>query len=202
MRFRVGMLSVLLFTASASSVLAQAPAVKPETGWTHGTTLGASIGLATDSSATGVVAGTLMGWEFTPTVSIEGTAFWLDRGSSNNAFAAALTTNVGLTHTHPVVPFASAGFGMYRFTTGPNATHVPAFYRDRIEQTPDALTVGHTFTDPAFTVGMGVNLSLSRHVGVRPEVRGLFPFTGSDVHAVPTFRVDVVYHFEDHTVTR
>ncbi len=199
---RLTLLFAGVLSAVAATASAQAPPAALENGWTHGTTLGASAGVATDSSTTGAFGGMTMGWELTPTFSIDGSARWLDRGAGSDAFTAAISATVGLTHTRPAVPFVSAGFGLYHFSTGPNATDVPAFYRDRIEQShATAVRVGHSFTDPAFTLGTGLNLYLTRHMSVRPDVSGVFAFTGSSLHAVPTFGVNVLYHFEDHPVT-
>lgn len=171
--------------------------------WSHGTTLGATVGVATDAEATGAMAGVLMGWEMRPTFSIEGSASWLDRGPGNDAFTASLAAKMCLGGTRPVVAFAAGGFGLYHYSTGPNSTGVPGFYADRMADTPGGGNgrVGHSFTDPAFTLGAGLDLHLSRHIVIRPDVTGIFAFTSSAIHAVPVVGVHFVYHFEDHPVT-
>lgn len=190
-----------LWLVSIVLVFAGAAAAQPlEQQWRHGTTVAATVGVATDSSDSGALAGMALGWQMKPALSIEANATWLDRGKAADAFTAALKAAVGLTRTRPAVPFLSAGFGLYRFSVRPGASQVPAFYHGRMAGHV-GMVPGQSFTDPACTLGTGVNIYVSRHIAIRPDVEGIFVFANSRTHAVTTTGVHVVYRFEDHPVT-
>jgi hypothetical protein len=76
---------------------------------------------------------------------------------------------------------------------------VPDFYRRRLP--PDTFGVRHTFTDPSFIAGGGVNLFVSRHLAIRPEVQAMVVRRDSNQLVVTAATAHVVYHFEEHPVT-
>lgn len=188
-----------LFTV-ATSMVAAAQTLPAHT-WSHGTTINLFTGVATASSDTGVTAGGAAGWEITKLFGIEGLAEWLDRPQGEEGFDVSLTGHVNFTAARPLVPFVKAGVGFYRATFDGTATDIPEFYQDRITAAGSAVGTRQTFTDPSFVVGGGLNVFVSRHWAIRPDV-GLtavrdhgasYLVTGVTVHAA--------YHFEDHPVT-
>lgn len=186
---QAGCFALLMVTLSAT-----ASAQEDASPWQHATTLNAFAGAATDFSETGLAAGMAMGWDATPRIALEGNGSWFDRGDGANAFSAAAKLQVRL-RSVPVVPFAEAGFGLYRAWFEADSTAVPEFYQQRITATD------RTVTDPAFVFGGGVNLFASRRVSIRPEVETLLVVGGGQTHFVTTFAARLVYHFEDRPIT-
>lgn len=176
-----------------------APTAPTPDDWGHGTTLSASLGVATDSSDTGLTAGGAIGWELDPRVMLEGSALWLDRRGGADGFNAALKVRAGLTRSG-VSPFLEAGVGLYRVSTkAPD--EMPLFYRRRMAAHGAARMPG-SFTDPVFDVGGGLNVFMSRHLALQPAVEAMFVTRDSEVHTVAVFSVRLAYHFENHPVTR
>jgi hypothetical protein len=182
---------VMLMTLSMNASAQQAAPSEGE----HATTLNVFAGAGTDSSETGLVAGMAMGWDATPLFALEGSGSWLDRGDGANAFAAALKVQARLRSVRPVVPFAEAGFGLYRAWFDPGAPAVPEFYQHRIT------TTDRTVTDPAFVVGGGVSLFASRRISIRPDLETMLVRSSGQNYFVTTFAVRFVYHFEDRPIT-
>jgi hypothetical protein len=170
-------------------------------GWTHGTTLNVFAGAATDSSSTGPVGGAAIGWEFTPRIAIEGSGYWFDRAANADAFAAAVKVQGGLIASRVAMPFVEAGVGLYRASFEPTATAVPDFYRRRISTGPQGPGTTHTFTDPAFVFGGGVNVFLSRHLAIRPHVEAMAVRRDRHDYLVTSAAVRVAYYFESRPVT-
>lgn len=191
--------------AAIAAIMVSAPAVAqtaPEGNeWSHGTSLNVFGGAAADSSKTGPLAGAAIGWEITPAFAIEGSGYWLDRGSGADAFAAALKVQVGLMVPHRAVPFLAAGVGLYHASFGPTADPVPDFYRQRM---PAATSPGvtSTFTDPSFVVGGGVNIFVTPQIAIRPDVESMIVRRDSQNYVVTAVAVHFTYHFEGHPVTR
>jgi hypothetical protein len=79
--------------------------------------------------------------------------------------------------------------------------NVPAFYRKRMVDTPGALTMSHTFTDPTFAFGGGLNLIVTRHIAIRPAAEFTTVFRNRDTFTMMAGVVRVAYHFENHPVT-
>ena len=193
---RAGWSALFLF---ALSIPASAQPALQANEWSHGTTLNVLAGAGTDSSDTGAVAGTSVGWEITPSMAIEGSGYWLDRGPGANAFAAALKLQVGLLVPHKAVHFLEAGVGLYRASFDPIATAVPDFYRRRMAATSPRLR--DTFTDPSFVLGGGVNIFVTQHFVIRPDVESMIVRRDGRSLPVTAVAVHVAYHFENHPVT-
>jgi len=168
--------------------------------WRHGTTLSGFIGAQSASSDASPAAGVGLGWEVTRRLSFEGRGTWfrVNDGDRPTDFAATLAANVALLTPRPVVPFVSAGAGMYRATVNSASSAVPDFYRQRMP--PDPLGVNHTFQDFLVTVGGGVNVFVSGHLALRPEANLLIVTTSSDTRPVGVYGLQLVYHFETHKV--
>jgi hypothetical protein len=186
---------VLMVSGSAA-----AQALGADADWSHGTTLNAFVGAGADGSKTGPLAGGSIGWEVTPRVAIEGTGYWLDRGTGADAFAAALKLQAGLTRSEKAVPFLQAGVGLYRAAFEPTAEPIPEFYSRRISADTGPGTT-HTFTDPSFIFGGGLNVFLTRHVTIRPDVEVIVVRDDSQTYVVTAVAVRFAYHFEEHPVT-
>jgi hypothetical protein len=147
--------------------------------WSHGTMLSVLAGAAHDGSRTGAIAGTGIGWEVLPWFGVEGNGTWLDRGARTDAFAADLRALVGLPRSGALVPFVAGGVGLYRST----------------------LDRGASVTDPSLVIGGGLNLFLTQHAALRPEVASTFVIGDTRTRAVTAVAVRLTYHFEDHPIT-
>lgn len=196
--FRSLHFAAVLLLATGSVASAQ---TVPNNTWSHGTTINLFTGAAVASSTTGVTAGGAAGWEVTRLFGIEGLAEWLDRPQGEEGFGVSLSGLVNLTSVRPIVPFLKGGVGFYRATFDGTATDVPEFYQQRIEATDPALGTRQTFTDPSFVVGAGVQLFVSRHWAVRPDVAVTIVRDHSASYIVTGVTVHAAYHFEDHPVT-
>jgi hypothetical protein len=186
---------VLVIANLASDVRAQAPSGDE---WRQGTTLAGFAGAGSSSSNTDISGGLSLGWEITPRFAIEGRGLWLGAGGDADAFAATLATLVAFDRARPIKPFALAGIGLYRTTIDSGASDVPSFYSSRM--TSRGLRT-ETFTDFALAFGGGVDLFVSRHFALRPEITVQLAITSSQVHAVAVYGVQVAYHFESHPIT-
>jgi hypothetical protein len=167
--------------------------------WSHGTTLNISGGVAADASETRPLASTAVGWEITPAIAIEGSGYWLDR-SGADVFAAALKVQAGLLVPHTAVPFLEAGVGLYRASFDPAASTVPDFYRRRIAANTPGPGATSTFTDPSFILGGGVNIFVTRHIAIRPDVESMIVRRDSQHYVVTAVAVHIAYHFESHPI--
>jgi opacity protein-like surface antigen len=186
-------LLVALFTATP---LGAQPTPPPNL-WSHGTTLSVAGGTASASSDTGGQISTSIGWEITPRLGIEGTGSWLDRRNGAEAFAATLSVQASLLPPHLATPFVQAGYGLYHASFDVSRSAIPGFYRDRIT-TAMLGSVTDVFNDPAFTVGGGVNVFVTHHIAIRPEVAALVVARNSQTYVVATAAVRAAYHFEQH----
>jgi len=193
---RSQLICVLLALLAANRAFAQtAPAGNP---WSHGTTLNGFVGAATASSDTGPAVGGAVGWEVTRWFGIEGSAAWLDRRNGADAFAADLKALVNLAAGSSVIPFLDGGIGLYRASFDLSRGTLPDFYQGRVTTTGAGLGSSTTFTDPSFIVGAGVNLFVSSHVAVRPDVQAAFVRRDSQTYVVASVAVHVAYHIEEH----
>lgn len=195
-------MSVFLRVATATllTTLITTPAAAQATDvdWTHGTTVGFEGGVTTGSGETGPHLAGALGWELTPTLKVEGSARWLDRGAEGDAFNAALKIRAGLLQT-AFAPFVEGGFGLYRLTTEASGD-LPAFYRQRMANN-EAGILTQTFTDPVFHLGAGVNLFTSRHIALQPAAEMLIVVAEGERQTLGVFSLRLIYHFEDHPVT-
>jgi len=171
------------------------------TTWRRGTTLNLFGGFTGDSTDQAPVAGAAFGWEVTPRFGVEASGSWLEWGHEAHGFDAAMRALVPLRLSRSIAPFAAAGVGLHRAWFQVADPQMPEFYRRRIEEQPDAFGVTATFTDPSLVVGGGVNLFLSRQVAVRPEVDATIIMRDGQTRVLPTVRIHLAYHFEDHPIT-
>jgi hypothetical protein len=193
----VGWTALVLLPLAVPAAAQPAP---PANSWSHGTTLNVFAGAGADSSRAGALAGTSIGWEITPAMAIEGSGYWLDRGAGPDAFAAALKLQVGLMMPRGAVPFVSAGVGLYRATVdGASNGTMPDFYRRRMTGAMGPTTL-RTFTDPSFILGGGVNVFMTPHIALRPNVETMFVRRHGHGHVVTALAVHLAYHFESHPV--
>jgi hypothetical protein len=187
---------VLLVAALAVlTVAARASAQTVPMDWRHGTTLMGFAGTQSASSDLSPAAGAGFGWEVTRRLSFEGRGTWFAVNNGQTDFAATLAAHIALLTPRSVVPFVSAGAGMYRATVNPAWTDVPDFYRQRMS--PD-VPGQHTFQDFLVTVGGGVNIFVSSHFALRPEANLLLVTTSSDSRPTGVYGLQLVYHFETH----
>jgi hypothetical protein len=170
------------------------------TEWHRGTTLAGFVGAASISTDTDAAAGAALGWELTPHFTLEGRGMWIDAGPGADAFAAVLGARIPLMPARPVVPFVSAGVGVYRATFDAAFNGIPRFYQRRM-MSGAAEFRGRTFDDFAVAFGGGVDIVLARHLALRPDVTVLLVTTRSDSRAVPVYGVQLAYHFESHPIT-
>jgi hypothetical protein len=195
---RVPAVGTLVFAMVAVAPNASAQTMAPDE-WRRGTTLAGFVGAASASSNADVGAGAAIGWEIAPHFTLEGRGVWLDSGDAANAFAALLGARIPLLTARPVVPVLSGSVGVYRATFNAS-TGMPPFYRSRM--TPDASGFnGRTFNDFVMGLGGGVDISVARHLALRPDVTVLLVTTRSEIRAVPVYGVQLAYHFEDRPIT-
>jgi len=97
---------------------------------------------------------------------------------------------------HTAVPFVTAGVGLYRASYETAVGNVPEFYRHRMSQTAGpGMTM--TFTDPTFVFGGGLNVFVTRHIAIRPDVETMIVVRDSSSHVVTAAAVHLAYHFEN-----
>jgi len=167
--------------------------------WRHGTTLSSFVGTESASSDMSPAAGVGLGWEVTRRLSFEGRGTWFRVNDGPSDFDATLATHLALLTPRTVVPFVSAGVGMYRATFHSASASTPDFYRKRMS--PDLFGARtETFQDFLVTVGGGVNLFVSSHLALRPQANLLLVTTRSDARPLAEYGMHVVYHFEAHRV--
>ena len=195
-----------IFTAAAvllalcSSNIASAQIAAPPNMWIHGTTVNVFAGAAVASSETGPLGGGAVGWEVTRRVALEGSGSWLNRRNGAEAFAADLKALVNVTAARPVVPFLEGGIGLYRASFDSSRGPLPGFYQGRVAG--NGSTVKRmAFTDPSFILGGGVNVFVTRHIAIRPDVEAKIVRRDRQNYAVTAVSVHIAYHFEDHPIT-
>jgi hypothetical protein len=190
---------IVLFALMASLLGVAAPASAQQNPWRKGTALGVFAGGATHSEGTDTAAGTSIGWELTPFLTIEGSGTWTT-GNDIDTFSALIGSRLNLLPGRLLVPFVSGGAGMQRATVEGGAAQVPTFYSHRMNLTTPT-TVTQTFDDFAWSVGGGVDLFVNHHVAFRPDVRVLMVHADGDTRPTAIYGVHFAYHFEEHVVT-
>lgn len=168
--------------------------------WSHGTMLSVLAGAGHDGSHTGPLAGGGIGWEVLPWFGLEGSGTWLDRGARADAFAADFKTMIGLPRSGAVVPFVEGGVGLYRTSYDRSRSVIPAFYMRRMGGMA-SMNTSATFTDPSVLVGGGLNLFMTTHAALRPEVTSTFVMGDGRTQVVTAVVLRMTYHFEDHPIT-
>lgn len=198
---RFGVL-VVFVVATSTSASAQTVVPSPSGNiWSHGTTLNVFGGAASTPGDTAAAAGGALGWELTPRFALEGGGTWLDWGERAHAFTAAMTAHVSLLTPHPFVPFLSAGIGVYHASFDRFDAAMPRFYHRRMTGLTYAPGQMATFTDPSIVGGGGLNVHVSRHWALRPEVLATVVLRDGRSFVVTAGVVRLAYHFEDHPVT-
>ena len=197
-RLQCAVLGVLVAAATAS---AQTQTALPGNMWRHGTTLNVFGGAATASGDQAAAGGGAFGWEITPRFALEGSGAWLDWGQGAHAYTAAMMAEVAMATPRPIIPFLAGGFGLYHASFDRSDSTMPGFYRRRMIDGASALGRTATFTDPSLAAGGGVNVFLSRHWAIRPEVIATIVIRNSHSFVVTAGAVHLAYHFEDHPVT-
>jgi len=188
---------VLTFTGLAAAQKVQQP--PPVVMFTHGSTIDFFTGAATAPSTTAAIGGAGVGWELTPRFTIEGSGQWLEWSSSRHGFTAALTGQAGFAGSRTLMPFVTAGVGLYYVEFEHPELGMPGFYGRRTTSA-QAGTLAR-FTDPTVIVGGGVNTFVSRHWALRPEVQETAVLRDARSYWMTTFAFHVSYHFEDHPIT-
>jgi hypothetical protein len=161
--------------------------------WRRGTTLAGFGGAATASETTPSL-GTSLGWEITPHLTLEGRGLWLPHDPGATDFFAWLGALVPIRPAGTVVPFASAGVGMYQATVNA-ADGVPEFYEQRM-----AGKQRGTFEDFALAFGGGANIFVTPHIAIRPQVDLLLVTAHGDARPMTVYGVHLAYHFEAHKI--
>lgn len=162
------------------------------TPWQRGTTLGGFGGVASLESTTPAL-GTALGWEIDRHVTIEGRGIWMTKDPGGTDFFVALNAIVPLPPLRNVVPFASAGVGMYQASVDARSSDVPDFYKQRLNGHPRA-----AFEDVALPFGGGVNVFVTSHIAIRPEVSLILVMNGGETRTVGLYGVHVAYHVAPH----
>lgn len=206
--------AMLALFAAASSAAGQLPAPQPQTtpppqvrtappgnGWSHGTTLNVFAGGAATTRDWAGAGGGAMGWELKPWFALEGSGGWLDWGHDAHAFTATMTAHAALPTPRPLVPFFAGGAGVYHASFDRYHDSLPAFYRHRMATMRDEPRQRMTFTDPSLVGGGGVEVFVSRHWTLRPEVMVHIVMRDARSFVATTGVVRLGYHFEDHPVT-
>ena len=197
------LVTVLILLAATAPSFAQTTSllIPPGNRWSHGTTLNVFGGGAVSAKDNAPAAGGAFGWELTPRFALEGSGAWIDWGQPSHAFTATMTAHVAVLTPRPLVPFLAAGMGVYHASFNAIGANMPSFYRRRL---PDlAFAAGQTmaFTDPSLVGGGGIEMFLSRHWTIRPEVMTNVVMRDSRRFVATTGVVRLAYHFEDHPIT-
>lgn len=160
--------------------------------WEPGTTLTGFVGASANTSGAAPAAGAAIGWEMTPHFTIEGRGTWLRHDQDLTDFSASINTLVHVLRPRAVVPFALAGFGMYGATVESGSPDIPAFYRDRLPANTDR----PVFEDLLLAFGGGVDVFVTSHLALRPEVTLYVIATRDDRLTKAVYGVHLSYHFE------
>jgi hypothetical protein len=198
MRAPLAGITAMALTLTLASAAAAQEVVRPGE-WSRGTTLSGFAGLATDGDHSGPSFGGVAGWEISPRLTIEGSGAWLDFGDGVDAFAGAIKLRARLSGRRTVDPFVLGGIGFYRATFDSPARVAPRFYGRRLGM--PATPGDTTFTDPALVAGAGLNIFVSRHFAVRPDVESFIVFRGRHRLIVTSVALHAVFHIESHPVT-
>jgi Outer membrane protein beta-barrel domain len=198
-RSAVRSMLVLAAMVVALPVWAQQTEATASADWQHGTTLVGFGGVQSASSNVSAAAGAGFGWEVTRQFSLEGRATWFNVNGGLSDFAATFAAHVPLATARPLVPFVSAGVGVYRASFDSTSTAVPSFYLNRMP-VGVPVTGSRSFQDFLVTLGGGVNVFLSNHFALRPEANLMLVTDWSDTRRVGVYGVQLVYHIEQHPI--
>ena len=194
----VGALVIGLSAAVGGAASAQ-EVVRPDE-WSRGTTLSGFVGMGMDSKHNGPAIGGVIGYEVTPRLTIEGSGSWLEFGEGAHAFAGAVKLRARLWGQRTVDPFLTGGVGFYRASFDRSSNVSPGFYQRRLRM-PVSAPGDTSFTDPALVAGAGMNIFVTRHFAVRPDVETFMVLRDRRRHVVTTLSLHAVFHIESHPVT-
>lgn len=161
----------------------------------QGTTVAIAAGIAAADGGLGAVAAGTIGWQVDSRASVVSTFHWLHQGPGADSFAGAFAVDVDLLPRRSATPFLEGGFGLYRAFYDVARRDVPAFYRDRVN-------IGHaagttvSFVDPMTIVGAGVNVFVTPHFALRPQVEAFVVARGSQRFVAAAFTVRAAYNLE------
>lgn len=195
---RAGPLAIAVMALAA---LASAQESTGATTWSHGTTLNAFAGVASEPTTGAATAGGGIGWQLTPTMSVEGTGAWINSQSSSPWFSASLKVQARLAHARGMSPFVEAGIGLYQASFDAGQADVPEFYMKRMTAEPGGSVMSHSFTDPTIVFGGGFNVLATRHFALRPTLEVTMVVRNSDSYTATAGILRLAYFFEDHPVT-
>jgi len=163
----------------------------PAGDWQHGSMLSGFFGGQAASSQINPAAGAGFGWAVSPHLAVEGRGTWFHVNDGSTDFAATIGAHLPVFVGRSVMPFLSAGAGVYLATINAASDSIPAFYRNRLATG----AVGtRTFQDFQVTLGGGMDLLMSSHVALRPEAGVMIITSGSNARTVGVFGLHVVYH--------
>jgi len=189
-------LVVLALTFLAQTAAAQTDSASGMD-WQHGTTLFGFGGAQSASSRVSAAAGLGFGWEVSQRFALEGRATWFRLNEDVPDFAATMAAHVPLTTMRSFRPFVTGGLGMYRATYDAQSGAVPTFYQSRM---PQGFAGRRAFEDFLVTFGGGVDVHLTDHFFVRPEVNMMLVTADGDHRQMGLYGVQLVYHFEAHPI--
>lgn len=169
--------------------------------WSRGTTLNIFAGASSEPQKGAFTAGGAIGWQLTPSMAIEGTGAWIDNQSSPTWFTAAMKFQARLARAAGTNPYLEGGIGLCRSSFDAGDMNVPGFYRKRMVDNPGTSLMSHTFTDPTFAYGAGLNIIATRHIAIRPAAEFTTVFRNRDTFTMMAGVVRLAYHFENHPVT-
>lgn len=193
---------VLGMTILPATVLAQDDGVRSGM---KATAVVGEAGLSNDATNNNGWWGAMALWQPTHRVGIAVSGRWLDMGPAASAFAADISTELGLvSRSSREVPYVRLGVGAYRATfdlaDARQASATPDFYWRRLDR-QSAVLGRETFMDPMVVVAAGMDVPLNRRVSVRPDVRGMWVVRGGHAYQMVLVGVQLAYHIEEHPVT-
>ena len=169
----------------------------PAGDWQHGSMLSGFFGGQAASSQISPAAGAGFGWAVTPHFAMEARGTWFHVNDGSTDFAATFGAHMPVFVRRSVMPFLTAGAGVYLATINASSDSIPAFYRNRLATG----AVGtRTFQDFQVTLGGGVDVLMSSHVALRPEAGAMIITSGSNTRTVGVFGLHVVYHIPPQKV--
>src|SRR5262249_22050785 len=144
-------------------------------------------------------------WQPTHRVGIAVSGRWIDAGPGASGFAADISTELGLLpKSSRDVPYVRLGVGAYRATFDlAGATQLaamPDFYRRRLGNETN-MPRRQTYMDPAFIIAAGMDVPLTAHLSVRPDVRDMWVVRGGHGYQMVLIGLQLAWHIEEHPVT-
>jgi len=191
--------AALLTVAGLAPASAQTTAAPVH--FNQGTSLSVFAGGGSDSIKTGSVAGGAIGWQLTPKIGVEASCEWLGRGPGDDAIAGFVKVQFSPAPRLRARPVLEAGYGLYRISFGRLSHTIPDFYDRRIPENARRPGAAVVFTDPAFALGTGITVPLTRHLSLRPDIEAIVAFRDTRSSIMTTVAVHLAYQFEHRPVT-